>query len=860
MPSTSKPAAAETRSQPRNPLLWAALAYAAGTLYGTHVWRPALWWLASTIIFLGASSFFLRHRPRLAQALALGAFVCLGAVALQLPSTHPALNDQFSFAEAGETTLIGHVSHEGAVRPARGDGLRQSLDLEIETGNAGRRFAPIGVQLTMFSGKGEAAEFRPLHYGEKVRFTAQLRQPRNYRNSGAFDYEGYLAEKGIFATAVTASDKVERLTGFEGNLPELWRARIHRRIVEKIHEIWSPPQAALIDAMVIGEDAFVDRDTRADFQRSGTYHILVVSGINVGILAFVVFWLLRRLRASELAASVITLLLTLSYAYVTEVGAPIWRAALMMAVYLGVRVLYRQRSMLNAIGATALVLMLRDPAALKGASFQLTFLCVLMIAGAGIPLLERTSIPYQRGLHLLESVTYDFSLPPRTVQFRLDLRLLMQRLRLHVGSRLSRILVGGFFRSALSAFELVAISVLMQAGLALPMAFYFHRVTPLGLPANLIVVPLTALLMPAAVAAVALGFVSRLLARVPAAIAGSALYGITGSVRWLGGVRTADLRVPTPSLVVVIAGILALGLALVLARRRWQYGAFGLAAVVATALWIAFAPGYAHVRPGVLEVTSIDVGQGDSHLLITPEGKTLLLDAGGPTGGPHLSEFDVGEEVVSPYLWSRGFRRLDAIAISHAHSDHMGGMMAVLRNFRPAEMWLSVVPAGGELAPLIEEARRLNVRVIQYSEGDAFHFGGAEYRVLSPPRGWQSTRAQNNDSLVLHVSVGNTAALLEGDAETAAEQRIAQESPSAGLLKVGHHGGRNATTPELLRVVRPGYALISVGRRNLFGMPRPEVLQRLEAQHVTVFRTDIDGAVSFYLDGRTITAGLADRR
>ena len=123
---------------------------------------------------------------------------------------------------------------------------------------------------------------------------------------------------------------------------------MHWRVVAKVHELWPPREAALIDAMVIGEDAFLDRDTRADFQRSGTYHVLVVSGMNVTILAFVVFWTLRRLRLGDIPATLLTVLFCVAYAFVTEVGAPVWRATLMCAIYLGTRLLYRDRAMINA--------------------------------------------------------------------------------------------------------------------------------------------------------------------------------------------------------------------------------------------------------------------------------------------------------------------------------------------------------------------------------------------------------------------------------------------------------------------------------------------------------------------------------
>ncbi|MFZ0705715.1 MAG: ComEC/Rec2 family competence protein [Candidatus Korobacteraceae bacterium] len=849
----------------KEPLFIAALVFAGGIIAANYLWRsPFIWLTALGLAFAGVLIVWKRS-PELAYPLVLIALSAAGAFCLQaFDAARRTPPDLHAFATGeGEVLVTGHVIREGLVRDSPYGGKQESVDLESEELATPDHAsdAHVGIRLTIYSRESDEAAAEqsgsesalPVYtYGERLRLAAKLRMPRNYGNPGALDLVGYLASQGVRLTGSARAVQVEIQPGFAGSRVGLWRAQARRSILAHIQALWPGERGALMQAMLIGGRAFFGREIKTDFQRTGTYHILVVSGINVGILAFAFFWALRKLPFGETGATVLTILLSWGYAFVADLGSPIIRATIVLNIYLVTRLLFRDRAGLNALGVAALGILLVNPRALFEASFQLTFLAVIAVAGIAVPVLRRTIYPLQTGLKNLDSPNYDYGLPTWASQFRSDLRLIRLQLSEIVGERVATFITVRMASIVLGAAELVIGSAIIQFALTLPMAWYFHRVTTLSLPANALVIPIAGILLPSAVLAVALLYVSAWLAWIPAHITAYSLDLLTGTVRLFGHFRLSDLRVPTPSWAMCFFAIAALGIALLTARRRTILAATGLAILAIAAFAMVLLPPKPQLHPGVLEVTAIDVGQGDSLLIVTPEGKTLLMDSGG-LGATSRSDFDVGEEVVSPYLWSRGIHHLDAIAISHAHSDHIGGMRSIIANFRPIQLWYGVESTAPEFVAVEKTAREFGVVLTAHRAGEEFDFGELKIRVLNPQPGWDAIDT-DDQSLVLRLQYGQTSALLVGDSHQRIEKLMLDENPRADLLKVGHHGSLTSSSPEFLAAVHPQFAVVSAGFYNPFRHPRPEVMERYAASHITTYRTDLAGAVSFYLDGKSVTA------
>ncbi|MEZ2348738.1 ComEC/Rec2 family competence protein [Terriglobus sp. RCC_193] len=884
-----------------SPALVIAGCFSLGILFHNW-WQPPGHVILTCVLLLIVAAWAVVKAPRIAWLATAVAFIALGwATVLLRPSSQDA--SLIPYADALQRKVEAVVTDsrmlsspatsksndsEWEEEDAEGN-VREVLQLkalrveEITPDTAVMRLVSGGIQATLAS-RNVAQDVPYLPCGAHVELTLRMRPQDRYRDPGVWNYADQLQDAGI---AVMATADVKQLQILPASSMPLscWFQRAQHWSSNRIAALtaspwmkylprimqWNATDAAMLRAMLFGDRTALRRNVRVAFERTGSFHLFVVAGVHIAILMAVLYQFFLRLRMAPWGAALITLFLVSGYAVLTGFGQPVRRALFMSAIYLLAMVLDRDRQAMNALGVAILGMLFLNPNALFEASLQMTALSVFAVGGIALPLISRTIGPSAGALKHIESIRLDMHYAPYLAQLRISCRTagrvftgwLPKRYGMPMAQRVPAwtLLIG------LTVLEAILGIFMAELVMTLPMMVYFHRLTPFAAPANLLALPLIGFVMGCAMATFVLSLLHPLLALIPAAMTALSLHGIGYVVRMLNAFHGADMRVPSPLPACIVATCLLWLIAILLLHEHrhkpaWMGCVLAIAAFVI--LLLPSRPVFAH---DALSFTSIDVGQGDSEFVTTPEGKIMVIDAGGPMGSRTqntATNFDIGDEVVSPMLWRQNIRRIDVLAITHAHSDHIGGALAVLRNFHPGELWISVDAAAPMLQELIEEAKEANIVVRRMHAGDTAQLGNLNIIAESPAPAYQNgNEPANDDSLVLRLQYGKASVLVAGDAERASEEAMLHRGlPSSTLLKVGHHGSNTSTSENFLQQLRPQCAVISCGRGNAFGHPRMPVLQRLQTAHVKTARTDTMGAVRYLLhaDGSISMSALMSER
>lgn len=653
----------------------------------------------------------------------------------------------------------------------------------------------------------------PFGAGDYIRFTGSLKEPYNYGNPGEFDYRMYLQLKSVFVTGfVKKPGLVERIVAGNNGLIGRERTRI-RELIDSS----GARNKAFLKALIISDTAGIDPSEREAFNSTGVAHILSISGLHVGVVALFAYsaalFLLKRSERLMLAVDVKKAALAFSlipvFFYGMIAGFPVCtvRSVIMVGAFTVTLFLNRGRDFLNTLALAALIILLVSPYSVWDLSFQLSFSAVFFIIYMTPRLDKLLDTGKKEGGGLKKS----------------GLRVAIERV-------LTRRVKPAFL-----------VTLAAGAGTAPILAYHFHRVSLVGLGANLAAVPLTGAVVPLLLLSSLVSAFSAGLASVFLMLADWAFTLLLISVKAFASLPYASAWVTTPTALEMVLYYALLFFAVNFKKdRRMKYGVFIVAALLAADQgYYAWSKSSAELR-----VTFISVGQGDSELIETPEGATMLIDGGGVWGG-----FDIGEKVLAPFLWSKKIKEIDYLVLSHAQRDHMDGLKFIAGNFSVKEFWWNGMGELGELGRILRE-KGIPVRTIDNAFATRV-IGGVTVETLHPSG--RESFDSNNMCLVLRIGYGKTRFLFTGDIGEDAERELVKKDIRAEVLKAPHHGSRYSSSEGFLKAVSPSVVVVSAGRYNVFRFPHAETLERYRAAGLKVLRTDTGGAVTISTDGESLS-------
>ncbi len=735
-----------------------------------------------------------------------------------------------------------------------------------------------------------------LRHGARVRVVTTLDRDENFRNPGVLPLTEYLDRRGYDATGVVKSPLlIERLDEDRVFLPLAWVYEWRQHLEEEFATTFSAETAGVLEAALLGNRFNISRGAAERFRAGGTFHVLVISGLQIAFVGGLVIFLARQLTRRKLLQFIIAVAFMWGYTIAVGADPSVTRSVLMFTLMVFAPVVWRRANTLNVLGGAALVLLVWQPGNLLDPSFQLTFLSVLSIVSIAVPVMQRMQrigswrptleTPYPPrcawGLRIVSE-----SLFWSERQWRTEITASNISYRLFKTPTAARLERWHLQRLLRYSFAAVVVSASVQLGLLPLMVIYFHRVSVASFALNIVVGILMAGLAFAALAAVVISHVSAWLA--------TPFIVMTEKINWLmihlvdpfAHLHVASLRMPhysgwSASIYVLYYGVLGF---LVFALARWdplvpiwtkrtrefspgtlRVGGLASAGLVSVIVLHPFSAG----RPdGKLHIDFLDVGQGDSAVLTMPDGTTLLVDGGGRPSFNQTQEEDgdpvferdtrsIGEGVVSQYLWSRGMDQVDYILATHADADHIDGLNDVARNFRVRLAMVARTPADDpEYARFAATMKESGVPVDQIGAGDVLHFGSVSAAVLwPPPTRDEKAPSGNNDSIMLLVRYGEKSFLLTGDIEKQGETAVLTERVDLGtdLVKVAHHGSKTSSIEAFVAATHPSLAIISVGRTSMFGHPNKEVVERWRASGAEVMTTGQKGTISVVTDGRVLS-------
>lgn len=737
-----------------------------------------------------------------------------------------------------------------------------------------------------------------LKFGDEILLTSEFERPNGARNYKGFDYKNYLKSKRIYGTVQLDSYKL--IGKDRADVGSKIINSVQNNMKENINKILGSEEAALCIGVLVGDREAISEEVEDDFQKSNLTHMLAVSGSHITYIINALAIMLSK--TSKRFAKIFTIVFLVFFMALTGFTSSVVRASIMGMLILVASLVHRKSDTFNNLGISSLIILLVNPYAIADVGFTLSFGGTIGIVLLGSKVMK---LLYK----IVENVTNGkVSLNGETViendgeVFSIGKQLM--RGSKEVGNSNSE---GKIVEKDISKDNQIKEGNSKEQGriaekkrvIIEKIIKYLINSLSITLAANLVIIPIMAynfstvsftfwlsnvLAAPVMEAATILGFIVYFIsilfmpfAEFLGIFLNVLLKALLKIAEWTAVIPGSSIYIKTPYVIecaayyLLLAVVFNVGQLRAVVKKYWyklkddKCRALGIVIgkigteeksnkkaskriffMLCTIIVITATASVISRMPNNLRVYFVDVGQGDCTLIQTPTNKTILIDG----GGSEFGNFDVGESTLLPYLLDRRITIIDYMLISHADSDHIGGLFALIENLKVKNIIIGKQGEGSDnfnrLVGLIEEK---NINVIVAAKGEIIKIDKYSYfEVLFPEDTLIKDNVLNNNSVVAKFNCMNFSMLFTGDIEKIAENRICELYADSGkldatVLKVAHHGSKTSSTDKFLDLVKPKIAVIGVGANNNFGHPNEGVIERIEKYTNLIYRTDEMGEI-----------------
>ena len=796
-------------------VFWLLIAYIIGIIWGLYIKNIALLLVIVSIIIVAILK--LRKLKRYLKIIISKKIIVIMIIFFTISYTYISIceksfKDKYKNIEeiTAVATIVGNPKEKE---------YKTTYKIKVESVNGNREYKNTYLQLEI----KKANDGITYKYGQKLLIAGTFKEADGKRNNSGFDYKEYLKINKMHGIITAKQESIKVLKEKNLNIILININRCNNKIKENANKLFDKNEANLLSGILIGDKEGIEKEVQENFRDSNLSHMLAVSGAHVSYVILGITYALKKVKVNKLWSNMITIVTLCCFIFLTGASSSVIRACI-MAIYIIIgHMMHRKTKLISSVSLSLLIILILNPYKLFDIGLQLSY-------GGTI------------GIILFSGV-------------------------LAKKAKLNNLLEGFVNKLKYRVKQLIVVCVSANLIIFPIIAAHYSTMSLTFVISNICAGPILGVIIILGFITIFVSFISIDIAKPFALILNIFIQILMYITKICSSLPFSKIYIKTPSLSQIIIYYMILIFMYYICKIRKKKRRLIHRKLLRTVqnkkvqklfiiviILIFTSMQILKCLPSDLTIYFIDVGQGDSTLIVTPNHKTILIDGGGTE---FESDFDIGKQTLLPEILGQRITKIDYLLISHFDSDHATGVAQILGKIDVSSIILTRQLEENDIyRHILSIAKEKKIKLIYVKEGDVLKIGGIKISIIHPENKLMINNPMNNNSIVCKVEYNSFSMLLTGDIEMEAEELILRKNINlkADVLKVAHHGSKTSTTGEFLKAINPKVALIGVGKNNNFGHPSNEVIQRLKENGTRIYRTDENGEISITVNkkGRII--------